>query len=99
MPAYELIRYWKPEKIKTDKRLSYNRMLSDLTSILNDSVLIRCDPRFKAGAHVSSGIDSGIVSAMARKVYHQQDRFYGFSWSPADYSAKDAKFDERELVK
>jgi asparagine synthase (glutamine-hydrolysing) len=93
-----LIKYWEPEKIKTDKKLSHDRMMSDLRFIVHDAVKIRCDPRFTTGAHVSSGIDSGIVSALARKEYEHQDNFYGFSWSPADFTPSDVKYDEREIV-
>jgi asparagine synthase (glutamine-hydrolysing) len=93
-----LIKYWEPEKIKTDKKLPHDRMISDLRFIVHDAVKIRCDPHFTAGAHVSSGIDSGIVSALARKEYSHQDNFYGFSWSPADFAPSDVKYDEREIV-
>lgn len=74
-------------------------MLFDLKDILWDAVHIRCDGRFNAGAHVSGGIDSGIVSALARREYDHQKTFYGFSWSPGDFSAGDAENDERELVR
>ncbi|HUX95293.1 MAG TPA: asparagine synthase-related protein [Bacteroidales bacterium] len=94
----EIIRYWQPEKIRIDKKLRYAQMLSDLQSILNDSVKIRCDNRFSAGAHVTGGIDSGIVSAIARKHFHHQERFYGFSWSPAQFTRENVKYDERDLV-
>jgi asparagine synthase (glutamine-hydrolysing) len=94
----KIIKYWEPEKIRYDKNLSHDRMLEDLKSILGDAVKIRCDRRFTAGAHVSSGLDSGIVSALARKEYASQDSFYGFSWSPAGFTPGNVKFDERELV-
>lgn len=94
----EMIKYWHPEKIKTEKSLTYDMMMADLNRILRDAVHIRCDSRFTAGAHVSSGIDSGIVSALARKEYSHQERFYGFSWTPRDYTPEEVKYDERELV-
>jgi asparagine synthase (glutamine-hydrolysing) len=94
----KLTRYWEPEKIKKDWRLTHYRMLSDLRFIVQDAVRIRCDQRFAAGAHASSGLDSGIVSALARREYKHQDNFYGFSWSPADFVASEVKYDEREIV-
>jgi asparagine synthase (glutamine-hydrolysing) len=97
--GFRIKKYWEPEKIRTDRALSYERIMSDLRSILHDAVKMRCDQRFTAGAHVSSGIDSGIVSALARKEYPQQKTFYGFSWSPADFSHPNLKYDERELVR
>jgi asparagine synthase (glutamine-hydrolysing) len=94
----EIVKFWMPEKIKTNKKLSYDRTVSDLRSLLIDSVRIRCDNRFIAGAHVSSGLDSGIVSLLARKEYTGQDIFYGFSWSPATFTTEAIKYDERQLV-
>ncbi len=94
----ELTKYWDPSKIRTDKKLQYDLMLKDLRDIVSDAVRIRCDKRFTAGAHVSSGLDSGIVSVLARKEYSNQETFYGFSWSPADYTQADVKYDERKIV-
>ena len=90
--------YWEPEKIRIDRRLPYEKMLSDLKEIVLDAVRIRCDHRFVAGAHVSSGIDSGFVSILARKEYPKQRPFYGYSWSPGNFVPKNIKFDERDLV-
>lgn len=94
----EITKYWYPEKIKTGRKLQYDHMMTELRSILLDSVKIRCDGRFIAGAHVTGGIDSGIVSSLARSNYQNQDKFYGFSWSPADFTPENVKSDERELV-
>lgn len=94
----ELEKYWEPEKIRADTTLRHDQMLVDLKSVLAEAVKIRCDSRFRIGTHVSSGIDSAIVSALVRKEYVQQETVYGFSWSPADYVAADVNYDERELV-
>ncbi len=91
-------KYWEPESFGIDYKLTYDQMISDLRSILFDAVRIRCDYRFTAGAHVSSGLDSGIVSALARREYQDQEIFNGFSWSPADFNAEKLKFDEREIA-
>jgi asparagine synthase (glutamine-hydrolysing) len=95
----QLFKYWEPEKISEDKKLTYETMLSGLKTLLTDSVEIRCDKRFRAGSHVSGGIDSGIVAAIARKRYADQEDFYGFSWSPENYTPGTGIFDERELVR
>lgn len=78
----EMVRYWFPEKILTDNSLTEEQVIQELTQLLNDSVKIRADKRFSASAHVSGGLDSSIVSAIARKAYANQKMFYGFSWSP-----------------
>ena len=95
----QLFRYWEPEKIRTDRGLPYDRMLADLGALVRDAVRIRSDRRFTAGAHVSSGIDSGIVSALAREYHSHQEVFYGFSWSPDSFDAGDVKNDEREIIR
>lgn len=92
-------KYWEPEKIREERHLTREKMFSDLKKLVTDAVAIRCDSRFTAGAHVSGGIDSGIIAALARMEYAGQDEFTGFSWSPQDYVAPaGTKYDERELV-
>ena len=87
-----------PEKIRIDRTLTHDRMLADLKSLLRDAVKIRCDNRFRAGAHVSSGLDSGIVSALARKEYLNRIPFTGFHGRRMTILPGNVKFDERELV-
>lgn len=93
-----ITKYWKPEKIKINRRLSHNAMLSDLERIVRDAVNIRCDGRFNAGAHATGGLDSGIVSILARKNYLEQEVFYGFSWSPDNWTPSNIRYDEREII-
>jgi asparagine synthase (glutamine-hydrolysing) len=91
-------RYWFPEKIKTDATLTIKQILKDLRFLLTDSVNIRADKRFNASAHLSGGIDSGIVSIIARKAYSYQEEFYGFSWSPKPDNTEQNINDERSRV-
>ena len=94
----EIVRYWSPEKIRKDNNMKYGQMLSDLKALVSDAIAIRCDLRFTAGAHTSGGLDSGIVSALARKGFLHQENFFGFSWSPAEFIVSKIKYDERDLV-
>jgi asparagine synthase (glutamine-hydrolysing) len=96
--GFVITKYWEPGKIRVDKRLPYETMLSELKNIVTDAVRIRSDRRFNAGAHVTGGLDSGIVATMARKEYSDQEHFYGFSWSPPGFTPSDIKYDERELI-
>ena len=64
-----------------------------------DAVASRCDARFNAGAHVSGGLDSSLVAALAKEGYKHQKRFFGFSWSPADFTGRAMKVDERVLIR
>lgn len=96
----EIIKYWYPERIKTDKKLSPGQMISDMDFLVNKAVEIRSDKKFVAATHISGGLDSGIVAALSRKAYSNQPDFYGFSWSPdPNYKIKNKyNFDERILV-
>jgi asparagine synthase (glutamine-hydrolysing) len=91
-------KYWFPEEIKPNKNLSYPEMLAEAEFLLNDSIRIRCDKRFNAGAHLSGGLDSSIVAAIARKINSEQETFYGFSWSPKVGESNDVPYDERDLA-
>jgi len=93
-----IIKYWKPEKLKVDKNLTYEQVLQELKILLTDAIRIRSDTRFIASAHVSGGLDSGIVSSLARREYQHQEIFYGYSWSPENLELEKPEFDERDLI-
>lgn len=93
-----VVRYWTPETIQPDPSFTRENLLSDLHTLVRDAVAIRCDRRFTAAAHVSSGIDSGVVAALARPCYAHQNPFHGFSWSPENSNYSSLKFDEREII-
>lgn len=94
-----ITQYWNPEDFRIDSKIEFEQMTKDFKLLVSDSIRRRCDHRFKAGAHVSGGLDSGLVSTLARREYRNQDEFYGFSWSPDNFDAKELKFDERDVVK
>lgn len=93
------IKYWFPEKVKINNNLRYEQVVEKTGRLLIDSVAIRCDKNYNAGAHLSGGIDSGIVAAIARKNYAHQDPFPGFSWSPDGPANIDPVNDERVLIR
>ena len=93
------IKYWFPERVKTNNNLRYEEVVEMTDRLLINSVSIRCDKNYKAGAHLSGGIDSGIVAAIARKNYAHQDPFLGFSWSPDGPTNIDPVNDERVLIR
>jgi asparagine synthase (glutamine-hydrolysing) len=92
-------KYWFPETITTDFNLTQDEIVLNLTNILEDAVKIRCNPKLTAGAHLSGGIDSGVVAALARKYYTNQSKFYGFSWTPKEEIInEDLEFNEQLLI-
>ena len=92
--------YWHPKKIKKDRTLNCSKVTEDLRMLLLDAVTIRTDMNYIASAHISGGIDSGMVAVLSRKKYPEQPVFYGFSWSP-EIEIQDKKInkDERAIVK
>lgn len=93
------IKYWFPEKIRVDNKLDIKKAISEIGEILSDAVKIRCDHRFFASAHVSGGLDSGLIAALAKKEYTHQNIFYGFSWSAQNVSNIEIDIDERDLAR
>ena len=91
-------KYWFPEKIKENKTLDIKTAKRDLTELVKHAVSIRSDSRLKAAAHLSGGLDSGIIAALARVNYDHQASFKGFSWSPPYDEVSFVKGDERKLV-
>jgi len=91
-------KYWLPERIKTDNSLQRKTMLKDVNSLIENAVEIRCDPLYHTAAHMSGGIDSGIVAALAKKTCSQQQDFIGYSWSPQKHDLEKIEFDETKLV-
>ena len=92
-------KYWAPEQVQPDKTLTQQQMFSELKLLLEDAVHIRSDQRFRAGAHLSGGLDSSIVATLARKEYQKQSGFYGYSWSAGNCNPDPTELDERDLVK
>jgi asparagine synthase (glutamine-hydrolysing) len=98
--GWEEKKYWFPEKIKKNHNLTQKKVTEDLSALISDAVKIRSEMGFIASAHVSGGLDSGIVAALARKEFKAQETFYGFSWTPRKIPENVlVDYDERNLVK
>ena len=91
-------KYWFPEKIKTDFSIDQETVIQELKTLLEDSVRIRSDQRYQAAAHLSGGLDSGLIALLARKNYRDQNLFFGYSYSPKVFPIDNEKKDERNLV-
>lgn len=93
-----VVRYWFPERIKENAKLDFKTAKENMTELVKLAVSIRSDRQFKAGVHLSGGLDSGIVAALARQNYAHQPSFKGFSWSPPYDEVSEVIADERKLV-
>lgn len=92
-------KYWHPERIQTDNSLTREQLFRDMNELLTNAVHSRSDQRFVAGSHLSGGLDSSLVSAMARREYAGQTTFYGYSWTPANAPSVEGQADERVLIR
>ncbi len=92
-------KYWEPERIKTDNALTQEEVFTELKFLLENAVRIRADHRFRAGAHLSGGLDSSLVAVIARKAYAHQPLFYGYSWTPDNAVLPEGELDERDLIR
>ena len=97
--AVTVTKYWYPERIKTDDSLTREQLLGEMKTLLTDAVQSRADQRFTAGAHLSGGLDSSLVSVMTRPHYAHQPTFYGYSWTPANAPVIEGQPDERVLIR
>ena len=95
----KIVKYWHPEKIRTDRSLTREKMLTEIKTLLNRSVADRCACNRKTASHMSGGLDSGIVAALAKKTCKNQTDFIGYSWSPPGEWTSEKGFDERNMVK
>ncbi len=96
--GYTIKKYWHPEEITTDKKMSFLTLKMELKGIVEDAVKIRSDSRFIASSHLSGGLDSGIIAALVKKEFAHQENFYGFSWSPDGHAPDNLEFDERDYA-
>ena len=92
-------KYWEPERIRTDNTLTQEQVFTELKALLEDSVRIRADQQFRAGTHLSGGLDSSLVAVIARKAYAHQPSFYGYSWTPDNAILPEGELDERDLIR
>lgn len=92
--------YWSPINSKTNTSIDFSSAVDKLHELLIDSVKVRIRGDHNIGAHYSGGLDSSIVAAIARELCPAQKDFFGFSWSPGNYSFKgDLTQDERVLIR
>jgi asparagine synthase (glutamine-hydrolysing) len=94
----QIKKYWFPESIFPDKKMNFEQITNELKLLVADAVRIRCDDRFIASTHLSSGLDSSIIAYFARQNYFSQDQFVGFSWTPEGNVKSELLYDERDFV-
>ncbi|MTK54528.1 asparagine synthase-related protein [Paludibacter sp.] len=90
-------KYWWPEKIQTNKNLTFEKAVSHLRKYLMKSVHVRIEQGI-IGTHVSGGIDSSGVAAILADCIADKDRLKGYSWSPESTSGDVGGLNEKKLI-
>ena len=94
-------RYWRPETIGTASRLRFEDAVDRGEELLRDAVHDRLDGD-RTAAHLSGGLDSGVVAALAAEQLRDCSGVtpWATTWSPAPSEAGygDPDRDERHLV-
>ncbi|GAT63209.1 asparagine synthase-related protein [Paludibacter jiangxiensis] len=90
-------KYWWPEKIRTNRGLTFEMAVSCLRKSLMKSVQVRME-QGTIGAHVSGGIDSSGVAAILADNIDNKARMKGYSWSPESKDGDIDGLNEKELV-
>ena len=92
-------KYWFPESIKINKKIDADSALETLKLLTSDAVKIRVNKKVSTGAHISGGLDSGLVAVLARKEKREQESFFGFSWTNPATGEESSMFNERDLIR
>lgn len=100
-----LHRWWRPEELEEDDATSMDevaeRLLATFQTVVADAIPSQ---RSVVGAHVTGGLDSSAVTAVARSVCaSRQQRLVPWTWSPDVSLVPDAEdpkgYDERYVVR
>lgn len=90
------VRYWRPERIRTDRRTSAEGQLDRLDQTLQRVVADCLHGHEKVGTHLSGGLDSALVTAVAQRT--PPGVLQAYSWSPPFAALPRMSGDERDRV-
>jgi len=88
-------KYWKPERIKTNRTLTYEDTIAQLREKLIQATMSRVSDG-KIGVHVSGGLDSTGLACILADHLDDKSRITGYSWTPENYNERYSnQIDER----
>lgn len=91
-------RYWNPGRLSRYKDKDINWAVQSLRDLLKDAVSTRLPKSGPVAAHLSGGLDSSLVVALAaREVEPKPDRLQTWTWLRAPRSAGEENADEWQL--
>jgi asparagine synthase (glutamine-hydrolysing) len=88
--------YWNPEETTAVRFQSDEAYIEKLLELLQEAVSARLRSDFPVGSHISGGLDSSTITAIAARTVRSQGRtLHGFSWAPPpkmrDYPLRDER--------
>ena len=93
----ETFKYWLPESIKINKKLTFEEAVARLRQILTSATLNRVEKGI-TGTHVSGGLDSSGVACLLADGICNKKELIGYSWSPEKLEEDFEGLDEKKLI-
>ncbi len=95
----QLACYWSPAEAAEVRFATDEAYAEALRDLLRQAVTCRLRTPFAVGSHLSGGLDSSTVTALASQSLRQRDKaLTTFSWSPPIRPDEQAVTDERHMV-
>jgi len=96
---HQLTRYWSVDCVQDVRLPSDEAYAEQLRELLFEAVRCRVCTPFPVGAHLSDGLDSSTVTAIAAQLLRKQGQtLTAYSWSPTPPSTGECPDDERQLI-
>jgi asparagine synthase (glutamine-hydrolysing) len=96
---HQLTQYWSLDNVREVHLPSDEAYAEQLRELLFQAVQCRVRTPFPVGTHLSGGLDSSTVTAIAARTLREKgQRLTAYSWSPAPPSTGELPDDERKLI-
>jgi len=93
----QITKYWKLEKIRQNKTLSFDDAVTRLRQLTLAATLNRMETG-KTGVHVSGGLDSTGIASILADYIGDKTQLTGYSWSPSEFEAPIEGVNEKEFI-
>lgn len=95
----QLVEYWSPLDAPSVQVNSVDEAVETVCERLHQAVATRLRTPFALGAHLSGGMDSSVVTALAARALRQQDQtLTPFSWSPPPAAKTSEELDQQRVT-
>ena len=95
----QLVEYWSPQDAPAIQVNSVEEAVETVCERLHQAVATRLRTPFAVGAHLSGGMDSSVVTALAARALRQQGQtLTPFSWSPPPEAKTSEELDQQRVT-